>query len=94
MRPLQTAAHVLKAIPGPAADKAGHGVRSQVMRALTNIPRGRELTIWYIEGLTVWPRAQRREVLQRDFNFVCQCEVTVIQVQLWEQQCKECTINL
>jgi hypothetical protein len=80
MRLLQTAAHVLKASPGPAADRAGHGVCSQVIRASTNVQRGRELTICYLEGFTALPRAQRREALWRDVNFVCHCEVTVVRM--------------
>jgi hypothetical protein len=42
------------------------------LRALRDLPKGSELTIWYENPLQ--PREKRRKRLQEVYGFVCQCE--------------------
>lgn len=50
----------------------------QTLRAGTDVLAGQELTICYQDVATAG-RERRQETLQRSFNFVCCCEVNVLQ---------------
>ena len=67
------------------APNADHAMDWQQLKmtvyATTPIAQGDEINIEYTSALIQKPRAERREILKRDFGFTCHCRVCALPLQ-------------